>query len=248
MTLLVFVCLAALLWLLWLLRRNSVSLGLPIAYLYSLLLIHVPGAFAHIVGRDFLLNSDLIEIAMRFTALGSMCFVAGVWLARSSIPKATIHREAERPLFWWFCLIGGWSLIYGLSPLFRIPSVSAAVDKGAGIWMLGVLLGLRAACQRGDLKRIGIWLGALMVYPVLMLLLGGFLSYGSAAIIVVCSALTVSMRSYWRVGIGIAVFAFATETTSVTKYGVEHPLRHESIPSVTRLETLSGLTQPTAST
>ena len=65
--------------------------------------------------------------------------------------------------------------------------------------MLGVMLGLRAACQRADLRRVGIWLGALMVYPVLMLLLGGFLSYGSAAIILVCSALTVSTRSHWRV-------------------------------------------------
>ena len=54
--------------------------------------------------------------------------------------------------------------------------------------MLGVMLGLRAACQRRDLKRIAIWLGALLVYPVLMLLLGGFLSYGSAAIIIVCAA------------------------------------------------------------
>ena len=39
--------------------------------------------------------------------------------------------------------------------------------------MLGVLLGMRAAIQRRYPKQIGIWLGALMVYPVLMLLLGG---------------------------------------------------------------------------
>ena len=146
MTSSIFICLAAFLWLLWLLRRDGLSLGLPIAYLYSLLFIHVPGAFAHIVGRDFLLNSDLVEIAMRFTALGSMCFVAGVWLARSSTtPRVPIRREADRPHFWWFCLIGGWSCIYGLSPLYQIPSISAAVDKGGGIWMLGVLLGLRSA-------------------------------------------------------------------------------------------------------
>jgi hypothetical protein len=168
----------------------------------------VPGAFANIAGRDFLRHSDLIEIGMRFTALGSMCFVAGVWLAHSSTPKMPIRREADRDPFWWFCLLGGWSLIYGLSPLYHIPSVSAAVERGAGIWMLGVLLGLRAACQRGDLKRIAIWLGALMVYPVLMLLLGGFLSYGSAAIIIVCSALTISTRSFGRVVVGMTLFIF----------------------------------------
>ena len=80
MKFLIFICLAAFLLLLWLLRRDRVSLGLPIAYLYSLLLIHVPGAFAHVVGGDLLFHSDLVEIGMRFTALGSVCFVAGVWL------------------------------------------------------------------------------------------------------------------------------------------------------------------------
>src|ERR1700741_4458082 len=108
MTFLIVVCLAAFLGLLWLLRRDRLSLGLPIAYLYSLLLIHVPGAFAHILGRDFLLNSDLIEIAMRLTALGSTCFVAGVWLARCLTPGAPIRREATRAHFWRFCLFGGW--------------------------------------------------------------------------------------------------------------------------------------------
>ena len=229
MTFLIFICLAAFLLLLWLLRRDRVSLGLPIAYLYSLLLIHVPGAFAHIAGRDFLLHSDLIEIGMRFTALGSICFVAGVWWARfrSSFVVMPIRREADRDHFWWFCLFGGWSLIYGLSPLYQIPSLSAAVGKGGAIWMLGVMLGLRAACQRRDLKRIAIWLGALLVYPVLMLLLGGFLSYGSAAIIIVCSALTISTRSFGRVVVGITLFVFLSLSIFVNYFGHRNDIREQ---------------------
>ena len=227
MTFLIFICLAAFLWLLWLLRRDRVSLGLPIAYLYSLLLIHVPGAFAHIVGRNFLFHSDVVEIGMRSAALGSVCFIAGVWLARPSTPKMSPSLRADRNHFWWFCLIGGWSLIYGLSPLYQIPSISAAVAKGGGIWMLGVMLGLRAACQRGDLKRIGIWLGALMVYPVLMLLLGGFLNYGSAAIIIVCAALTISTRSYSRVVVGITVFVFLSLSIFVTYFRHRNDIRDQ---------------------
>jgi hypothetical protein len=224
---LIFVCLAALLSLLWLLRRSRISLGLPIAYLYSLLLIHVPGAFAHVAGRDFLLNSDLVELAMGFTAVGSICFVVGVWLARRSAPKVSFFPGVDRPRFWWFCLIGGWACIYGLSPFYEIPSVSAAVEKGGGIWMLGVMLGLRAACQRADLKRIGMWFATLMVYPVLMLLLGGFLSYGSAAIILVCSALTVSMRSYWRVVAGITAFGFLSLSIFVTYFQHRENIRNQ---------------------
>src|SRR5580658_5493452 len=227
MIFLIAICLAALFWLLWLLRRDRLSLGLPVAYLYSLLLIHLPGAFAHIVGSNFLLNADLVEIAMRFTALGSIGFVAGVWLARSSTPKIRIRRDADRPRFCWFCVLGGWACVYGLSPLYRIPSVSAAVDKAGGVWMLGVMLGLRAAAQRGDRKRIGIWLSALMVYPILMLLLGGFLSYGSAAIIIVFSALTVSTRSNWRVVIGITIFVFLSLSIFVNYFQHRDEIRDQ---------------------
>src|SRR5580693_1901376 len=229
MTALILICLTAFLWLLWLLRRDRVSLGLPIAYLYSLLLIHVPGAFAHIVGGDFLPHTDLIEIGMRFTALGSVSFVAGVWWARSRSSFATmpIRRDVDRHQFRWFCLVGGWCLIYGLSPLYQIPSISAAVEKGGGIWMLGVMLGLRAACQRRDLKRIVMWSGALMVYPVLMLLLGGFLSYGSAAIIIVCAVLTISTRSYRLVVVGITVFVFLSLSVFVNYYAHRNDIREK---------------------
>src|ERR1700733_1940230 len=99
MAFLIFICLASLFWLLRLLREDRVSLGLPVAYLYSLLLIHVPGAFAHVVGRDFLRHSDLIEIGMSFVALGSTCFVAGGLVGGFLAPRNSIHPEADRPCF-----------------------------------------------------------------------------------------------------------------------------------------------------
>ena len=211
----------------WLLRRDRISLGLPIAYLYSLLLIHVPGAFAHVVGRDFLLNSDLVEVAMRFTVLGSICFVLGVWWARSWRSQILVRRNVDRRRFWLFCLIGGWACIYGLSPLYDIPSFNAVGEKGGAIWMLGVLLGLQNAFQRRDHKWILIWISALLVFPVVMLLFGGFLSYGSAAIILVCSALTVSTRSYWRVVVGIAVFTFVSLSIFVNYFQHRTEIRNQ---------------------
>jgi len=223
----ILICVAALGVLLLILRRDRLSLGLPIAYLYSLLLNHVPGAFAHVVGRDFLPNSDLTETAMRFTTLGSIFFVAGVSLARTTIPRPSSPRAVDRPHFWWFCLIGGWICVYGLTPLYHIPSVSAAIDKGGAIWMLGVMLGLRSALQRRDLKRMVFWLSALMVYPILMLLLGGFLSYGSAAIILVFSALTISTRNYWRVVAGIAIFTFLSLSIFVDYFQHRTDIRNQ---------------------
>src|ERR1700751_4275398 len=103
-------------------RREGMSLGLPIAYLFLLLMTHLPGAYAHVMGRDFLLHYDIDEIAMRFTAVAALCFVIGVWWARSSIPEVPIRSNVDRPRFWVFCLIGGWVCVYGLTPLYNIPS------------------------------------------------------------------------------------------------------------------------------
>src|SRR5262249_30340498 len=155
MTFSILVCLAAFFGLLWMLRADRMSLGLPIAYLCSLLLIHVPGAFAHAVNDGFLYGSDLVEIGIDFTAIGSICFVAGVGLARFRKPQVPVRRADDDYAFWVFCLVGGWVFTFGLSFLRDIPSVGAAVNYGGAIWMLGVMLGLRAATERGDIKWMG---------------------------------------------------------------------------------------------
>ena len=202
----IYVCCGALIWLCWLLRKDRLSLGLPIAYLFALLLIHVPGAFAHAFTgvQLYTRGSAVIEVGIRLTAISSLCFVVGVWIARLSGRRAAEAAPHELYIshkyeFWWFCVVGGFMLTYGLSFLRNVPSIGAAIEKGGAVWMLGVLLGLRSAVERNDVKRVCIWLAVLMVYPTLMLLFGGFLSYGSSAIIIVLSALVVSTRSQWRV-------------------------------------------------
>jgi|SRR5437588_935236 len=227
MTLLIVICVASFGWLIRLLRQDRCSLGLPVAYLFSLLLIHVPGALATMFSSNLRFESGITEVGMRFVAVASVCFVIGVWLAHRLIPAMRVHAVVDHKDFSWFCLLAGWTCIYGLSPLYHIPSISAAVEKGAAIWMLGVLFGLRAAFLRSDAKRFAMWLGALLVYPVLMLLLGGFLSYGSAAIIIVCAVLTISTRSYWGTMAGISLFVFLGLSIFVNYFQHRTQIREE---------------------
>ena len=201
------VCVAAFCALVWLLRRDCISLGLPIAYLFGLLLIHLPGAYAHLVQADVLADSDLTELGIGFTAIGSACFVLGVWLARVSIPSVPAFAIWHRPKFALFCLVAGWTFVFALSPLNSIPSLGATIDKGGTIWMLGVMLGLRSAMKRRKYWEAALWLGAVAVYPLVMLLLGGFLSYGAQTTIIVLAILAVAVRSPWRAACGIVVAA-----------------------------------------
>ena len=91
--------------------------------------------------------------------------------------------------------------------------------------MLGVLLGLRSAFERSDIRGVFTWLSVLMVYPSLMLLFGGFLSYGSTAIIIVCSVLIVSIRSQWRVLVGAGVSLFLGLTIFVNYFAHRDNIR-----------------------
>ncbi len=213
--------------LLSILRRNRYSLGLPFAYMFSLLLQHVPGAYAHAVRPDMFSTTEAVTIGMWQTSVACAFFVIGVSLGgrRSVIEAPRGKRVSEDPRFLRFCLFGGWFFVYGLSPLSKIPSLGAVIEKGGAIWLLGAMLGLREAVRHLRFKDIIIWLAALSVYPVLMLLLGGFLSYGAGAAVIALSALAVSHYDYRKVTFGLALCIWVGLTVFVNYYVVRGELR-----------------------
>lgn len=193
------ICLGSLLMLLHVLRRDRISFGLPFAYLSMLLLIHVPGAYAHLLAYETLAYTEYVQVGIYYTAIGCICFVTGVWSASLFSRRTNAPVDVYDRRFAMFCLYGGWIFTFGLSFLRNIPSLGAAIDKGGAIWMLGIVIGIRAAVSRGDWLAAGAWFVALLVYPIVILVLGGFLSYGSSAVIIVLSVLVVSAASRWKV-------------------------------------------------
>ena len=200
------VCSASYLALLALLRRNGPSLALPFAYMTLLLLNHMPGAAVPLLDPEFNAHITQVETGIRFAAIGAVCFVIGVWFARRNtqeqrlFPQPPTHLAVladDRP-FWLFCLAGGWIFTFGLTPLRNLPSIGAVVYNGGTIWMLGVLLGLRWSVRNKYHSWTLIWFACLSVYPALILISWGFLSYGAAAVIIVLCVLTASARRYWR--------------------------------------------------
>jgi len=77
------------------------------------------------------------------------------------------------------------------------------------------------------LKMVGVWLGALAVYPILMLLLGGFLSYGSQAAVIVISSLAISVEKGWKVVIGLIVAVYLGISVFVNYFTHRNQLREE---------------------
>ena len=187
----------------WIVRASSASLGLPLAYVINLLLIHVPGAYAYVVSggaySGMVPGGDYVADGILLTAIGVACFVVGVRVAvaGSRIKLGVMERLASfhDRRFLLFCLLGGWFLAFGLTPLRNVPTLGAAIVYGSAIWMLAVMIGLSHAVRSRRSSGVVLWMAALLVYPSTVLLFGGFLSYGTAAMIIVGSFAVISLRS-----------------------------------------------------
>ncbi len=186
-------------------RRNT--MGLPLAYILALALIHLPGGFAYAAsGGEYtglLAGGDYPAIGMGLTAVAMCSFLTGLLMirqfARGPVTKATPRNaRPDQRSFMLFCVVAGWIAAFGATPLTAIPTLGAAIVFGSAIWMLGVILGLRQAIAMRRTSSFLLWLGALLVYPVTILTLGGFLSYGSTAVIIVLASILARFR---RVGL-----------------------------------------------
>jgi hypothetical protein len=103
---------------------------------------------------------------------------------------------------------------------------------------------LRTAIKQADIKWTLIWLGALGVYPTVMLLLGGFLSYGAWAIVIVFASLTVSTKSALRVFIGLTLFIYLGLSIFVNYFQHRDDIRHEvwgGAPLSARIDSVSKI-------
>ena len=200
------VCIASLFIVVLLLRRDRISFGLPAAYLFSLLLIHLPGAYAHAMRPEIFASTREVTVGTWQTAVASLAFCAGVYWARRNVVKLP-HRPvlSTRPRFWLFCLFGGWFFIFALGPLAQIASVGAVIEKGGAIWMLGVMIALYYELYRLNLIVAFLWMVALAVYPIFVYLFSGFVSYGSTATLIVLSMLSIRTKSFPTVVIATVI-------------------------------------------
>lgn len=188
-------------------RRQKASLGLPLAYLSGLMLIHVPGGLVHFLNPGLLTTTPEVAEGLRFSAIAAVGFLVGLLVFQRQTPLvcqwlgASAHACAgttPNPRLWRFCLLAGLVFAFLLSPLLAIPSIGAVVSTGSAIWILGALLAFRWF-SRQQQQRLPAWVLASMIYPILTLFLGGFLSYGTSGLINCLSVLLVTGRRFWRV-------------------------------------------------
>jgi hypothetical protein len=210
-------CILALAIVLTMAMRDRSTFGLPLAYTIALLFIHVPGALAYAASDGAysgMAAGDYPAIGITLTLVGVCSFIAGLALVKSQDSPAkrttlpALHTLVESR-FLLFCLLAGWVFSFGAGPLRAIPTLGAAINFGSAIWILGVMLGLHGAISRRKIVPIAAWGAAILVYPSVILIFGGFLSYGSTTLMIILAFLLAQLRKIWLAGAILIISLFA---------------------------------------
>lgn len=221
-------CVVALIAVVLLVRHRSPSMGLPIAYLFLMMIVHLPGALAHALPWARFPFSQATEIGIRLTAIGSLGFVVGVWLARRKGVTKTEVALRPRSKFLLYCVLAGWIVTFILWPfLVRIPTVGSMVDNGCRIWIIGIMLALPVHLAERNIPAVLFWLAAMLVFSVWLLVFGGFLTHALRVNVLCLAPLVVLTARIWKVWLGILILSYVGISFFVSYFIIRDDIREK---------------------
>ena len=195
-------------WLLYRLRGNSV--GIPLAYLLGLALIHVPGAVIYVDPSYDFNDPSFVETGFQITTLGVVGFVVGVLIGgmrvgplrrRGDVAAAGLsmtHATAsEINHLAWLFLAAGFGVQYVIGPALKDLPLTALVSGLGQLTVAGACLGLYAGRVSGDRAMLLKWLVVACMFPFSTLVSSAFLGFGVFSLLVVVSFAVSLFRPRW---------------------------------------------------
>lgn len=204
-----------------LLQGSRLSLGLPLAYLICLAIIHLPGGLVHWLNPIDLAGGAESEVGLAITARSMLFFVVGVAICNWRFPLRPQPVPLRHdPRLWRFCAVNGLLIGVVAAPLRSFPSAQSLIQAAGLLWMAGTILALRFySSPCGNLKSLLQWIGVSLIYPFFSLFGAGFLGYGISAVTQLYSFMLVRRRNLiiatatmlvaFYLGLGVFVTYFA---------------------------------------
>lgn len=190
----------------WVRKRDFQSIGLPLAYLVSMALIHVTGAMLYIDNIYSLYEVTWVEDGFYLSAIGALGLSVGATISqwRTYKPSSFIGFTQDsaqpamrmlRPLPLLLFGIGYW--LFVLPFISQIPSGAALSAGFVSLIPAAVFLGIfKAQLAKNRTQMFG-WLIMLLMVPVFTVASSGFLGFGVTMMTIVVCALLIVIKP-WR--------------------------------------------------
>lgn len=211
-----------------LLSRRS-SAGMPLAYFLGLSLIHTPGAILHLDSEESSEIAACTQVGFGLTVIGVVAFLVGVTIARyaafvrrpgrlsSVVPLQDLTRQqvaALDRLALLYLGIGGVASFVLMPLVAGVATITAIISSFGSLIMVGASLRLLVARENRNWAKFWSTIVLLPVLPLVTLIQGGLISFGSYWALAILSFLFAQSRR--RIGyfllapvvcfIGLSVF------------------------------------------
>lgn len=195
-------------------RASSPSVGLPVAYLLSLAMLHWVGMIIHGLPWFETHETDYVALGGRLCVVGALAFAIGSLVVAPLLIRCfhfpnfeeakTAPASSRLPEIY---ILLGIVCFFVLMPLLsKVPSFATISTSGVSLLVVGLCL----ACWRGNLhndrRKVFFWLGSTAAIPVVTVLTMGFMGYGAAAATVVFVFVLSFYHPRWH---GLLAFAIA---------------------------------------
>lgn len=216
----------ALTWIQW---RSKNAIGVPLAYAFSLSLLHVPGAICYSMEgytpRAPILvynGSSLLNTFTGFyvTLIGFVSYVVGVWLCSFFFPaKVQLQTKPQKISPVLGTKFPGTMLLAALFSflvlgrlLAKVPSLGTLTLSGTSLAIIGVFLFTYQAYRSGVTNRFLGWLSSAASFPFVTLVFMGFANAGTQPAINVWMFVYRFFRPRWLACLGLGVLLYGTIT------------------------------------
>jgi hypothetical protein len=178
---------------LYLLIRNwraGWGVGLIFTYVMSFAAMHWLAGAVYLLPWYTRGNLELTAAGLRESTLGLIALAVGSELARPLLRRWRLGElpEAREPIdsrVVNFLLLAGLLTYLVIAPLgARIPSVAAILSTGASVTVTALGLKCWSAWVAGRRSRVACWLALSLVFPLVTVVMQGFLGFGFAAMVI----------------------------------------------------------------
>lgn len=229
--------------LLWSQWRSKRSVGLPLAYVAGLSVIHLPGALAYameyyqprspylVQGGASLLNTFL---GFYVTVVGLASLVIGCFVCSGLFPKPhpNVLRYSSPKLTTELpgtLLLISLLFFFFLRPVLnRIPSLSSITSAGSYLSVVSITFYLREAYRKKEKYRFLAWLLATAFFPAVTVIFMGFAGFGSLAALAVWMLAFYFYRPRW-LSLSVVIVVFYLGISLYVNYMRERDLIRESV-------------------
>lgn len=229
--------------------QATFGVGLVLAYVLNLALLHLPGALLYLNPEYEYYKRSWVELGFgqstySIIGFGIGALVAGFLLrelrARESgiwqvdgkvqngadgptMPKPTVFHSG---LVWLYVGVGLVSY-FVLSPLASsVPTVSAVISVLNQLFLMGICLGMWNSWQKRNYLALGFWVLTLGTLPVMTIVVQGFIGFGTVALLTGLSFLASFFRPRWLILVVGVVFVTVGVSAFVTYFRDRDEIRH----------------------